>query len=261
MDADADLAARGVWMGLSLRHGRPHLYRSALEGVAFGVSHNLAAMGDAGAPPRRLVAVGGGTREDLWAQIVSDVTGMAQDVPTVTIGASYGDARMVADALGVDTAAWNPVAARLTPDETARPVYDQFYSAYLAAYPACGTPCTCSPPTIAEPAHPRCAPWPRTHRPMWSGGRGPASGGGDRRPGPKAAARSGRPPGGACAPTVRGRPGRPSRGARRRRAVIPCSSWCPVTRPSSIVAGSVCDAGCPWRSAGRPRAPQHCAGR
>jgi xylulokinase len=131
-----DPEARGVWMGLSLRHGKAHLYRSVLEGVAFGVRHNLAAMADAGSPPRRLVAVGGGTREDLWAQIVSDVTGMAQDVPSVTIGACYGDARMVAEALGVDTGAWNPVAVRLTPEEKARPVYDELYRAYLSTYPA-----------------------------------------------------------------------------------------------------------------------------
>jgi len=131
-----DPLARGAWVGLSLRHGKAHLYRSVLEGVAFGVRHNLATMAEAGSPPRRLVAVGGGTREDLWAQIVSDVTGLAQDVPSVTIGASYGDARMVADALGVDTSAWNPVAVRLEPDEKARAVYDELYGSYLDAYPA-----------------------------------------------------------------------------------------------------------------------------
>lgn len=131
-----DPRARGAWVGLSLRHGRGHLYRSALEAVAFGVRHNLATMAEAGAPPQRLVAVGGGTRDDLWTQIVSDATGLVQDVPSVTVGASYGDARMAADAAGVDTSGWNPVSRRARPDPAVRDVYDLLYGEYLRAYPA-----------------------------------------------------------------------------------------------------------------------------
>jgi xylulokinase len=131
-----DARARGAWIGLTLRHGRGHLYRSALESVGFGVRHNLEAMTDAGAPPARLVAVGGGTRDDLWTQIVSNVTGLPQDVPSVTVGASYGDARMAADAAGVDTSGWNPVARRTVPDPSTRAVYDTLYAEYLRSYPA-----------------------------------------------------------------------------------------------------------------------------
>jgi xylulokinase len=130
-----DPQARGAWVGLSLRHGRGHLYRSALEAVAFGVRHNLSTMSAAGATPLRLVAVGGGTRDDLWAQIVSDATGLPQDIPSVTLGASYGDARLAADAAGVDTGGWNPVARRTAPDLGVREVYDALYAEYVALYP------------------------------------------------------------------------------------------------------------------------------
>ena len=47
-------------------------------------------MRSAGGEARRLVAVGGGTKGGLWTQIVSDVLGRAQVMPTVTIGACYG---------------------------------------------------------------------------------------------------------------------------------------------------------------------------
>lgn len=130
-----DPLARGVWTGLTLAHGPGHLYRSALEGIAMGIRHNLDAMRDSGAGARRLVAVGGGTAQRLWTQIVSDVTGLPQDLPTLTVGASYGDARLAADALGVDTAAWNPVAERLAPDEGSRTVYEELYSLYIAGHP------------------------------------------------------------------------------------------------------------------------------
>jgi xylulokinase len=130
-----DPQARGVWIGLTLSHDRANLYRSILEGVAFGVRHNLEAMTAAGARPRRLVAVGGGTRGDLWMQIVSDVAGLPQDVPEITVGAAYGDARMAADACSFSTAAWNPVATTIVPDPRTRDVYDALYDVYTRAYP------------------------------------------------------------------------------------------------------------------------------
>ncbi|MHB1614417.1 MAG: FGGY-family carbohydrate kinase [Actinomycetes bacterium] len=131
-----DPQARGCWLGLTLDHTRGHLYRSALEGVAYGVRHNLEAMTQAGARPLRLVAVGGGTRGNLWTKIVSDVTGLPQDVPTITIGASYGDARMAADACGVDTTRWNTVAKRLEPDWSTSDRYEELYDVYRRTYTA-----------------------------------------------------------------------------------------------------------------------------
>ncbi|MCT2592749.1 FGGY-family carbohydrate kinase [Streptomyces sp. N2-109] len=134
-----DPDARGVIAGLTLRHGRAHLYRAVLEGTAFGVRHNLAAMAEAGGDLRRLVAVGGGARE-LWTRIVSDVTGRAQDVPRHTIGAAYGDAFLAAVGTGLagraDIAVWNPVESTVTPEPAGTARYDGLYAHYLALYPA-----------------------------------------------------------------------------------------------------------------------------
>ena len=130
-----DPDARGCWLGLTIHHTRAHLYRSVLEGVAYGVRHNLEAMAEAGAPPQRLVAVGGGTRGDLWTRIVSDVTGLTQEVRAVTIGAAYGDARLVAEALGVDTSAWNPIANLVRPEPANRERYEERYQSYRRLYP------------------------------------------------------------------------------------------------------------------------------
>lgn len=129
-----DPSARGAWTGFTLGHTAGHLYRSALEGIAFGVRHNLDAMRDSGAAPKRLVAVGGGTAQRLWTQVVSDVTRLPQDLPSITVGASYGDARMAADAAGVDTGDWNPVAERLEPDTASGEVYERLYWLYLDSY-------------------------------------------------------------------------------------------------------------------------------
>lgn len=129
-----DPQARGIWSGLTMDHGPGHLYRSALEGISLGVRHNIEAMTQLGAPPGRLVAVGGGTAQRLWLQILSDVTGLSQDLPTVTDGASYGDARTVAEALGIDTSGWNSVAERLEPHSVHAEVYDREFELYLRSY-------------------------------------------------------------------------------------------------------------------------------
>jgi xylulokinase len=134
-----DPDARGLIHGLTLRHGRGHLYRAALEGTAFGVRHNLAAVSGAGGDPHRVVAVGGGARS-LWTQIVSDVTGREQELPRHTIGAAYGDTAFAALGAGLarpgDLAQWNPVVTVIEPDPAAGAVYEELYQLYLDLYPA-----------------------------------------------------------------------------------------------------------------------------
>jgi xylulokinase len=133
-----DPNARGAMLGLTLRHGRGHLYRALLEATAFGVRHNLEAIERAGGDPHRLVAVGGGTRGGLWAQIVSDVTDRDQDIPTHTIGASYGDAHLAGMAAGLVPleARWSEVTGTVRPNGTVRSLYDQLYKVYRQLYPA-----------------------------------------------------------------------------------------------------------------------------
>jgi xylulokinase len=132
-----DPNARGAILGLTLRHGRGHLYRALLEATAFGVRHNLETIERAGGNPRRLVAVGGGTRGGLWSQIVSDVTGQDQDIPTHTIGASYGDAHLAGTAAGLVSldACWGNMAATVRPNVAVRSLYDQLYEVYRQLYP------------------------------------------------------------------------------------------------------------------------------
>ena len=133
-----DPDARGVVFGLGLAHGRGHLYRALLEGTAYEVRHNLEVMTGAGIAPRRLVAVGGGTKSGLWTQIVTDVTGVAQVIPETTIGASYGDALLAGLGSGLVSrnARWNPPAATLEPDRSTAERYAELYAIYRALYPA-----------------------------------------------------------------------------------------------------------------------------
>jgi xylulokinase len=133
-----DPHARGVVAGLSLRHGRGHLYRAVYEGIAYGVRQILELLEVAGGPASRVVTVGGGTRSGPWSQIVSDVTGISQLVPEQTIGASYGDALLAAIGSGLvppDTD-WTRIVGEVVPNPENRAVYDELYETFTQLYPA-----------------------------------------------------------------------------------------------------------------------------
>jgi xylulokinase len=133
-----DPQARGVVAGLTLRHGRGHLYRAVYEGIAFGIRQILELFEEAGGPASRLVAVGGGTQGGLWTQVVSDVTGREQVLPDQAIGASYGDALLAAIGNGLvpEDTDWATVSDRVRPDRRHADVYEELFDTYSSLYPA-----------------------------------------------------------------------------------------------------------------------------
>ncbi|MHA1148167.1 MAG: FGGY-family carbohydrate kinase [Promethearchaeota archaeon] len=68
--------AKGVIFGLSLGHQRRDLYRAVLEGVAFEVRKNIEVFKELGISPKELKLTGGGSRSDLWNQIIANVLGI-----------------------------------------------------------------------------------------------------------------------------------------------------------------------------------------
>lgn len=131
-----DPLARGVIAGLTLRHGPGELLRATYEGTAFGVRQILALLSRVAGPPTRIVAVGGGTTSDLWLQIVSDVTGTAQEIPEQTIGASYGDAFLAAIGVGLvpPETDWTQTARTVIPDPQAHDLYSEIFELYSRLY-------------------------------------------------------------------------------------------------------------------------------
>ena len=92
-----DPDARGILFGLTLAHTRAHLYRSALEGVGYSIAQQIAIMrSHENVPIDRIIAVGGGTQNPIWMQIIADILGTPVSTPAVTVGACFGDALMAA---------------------------------------------------------------------------------------------------------------------------------------------------------------------
>lgn len=131
-----DPKAKGAFFGLDLTHTRGDLYRAVLEGIANGTAHVIETYRDVGQPPKRVLAVGGGTKNTIWLEATSDIGGVPQVVCEKTIGASYGDAFLAACAVGLAQAdsieTWNPIERTVEPRQQA--VYARQYPLFKQLY-------------------------------------------------------------------------------------------------------------------------------
>lgn len=136
----ADPLARGGFVGLTPRHGLPHLARAVLEGVSFGLRDSLELMRAGGATIRRVRVSGGGARSPLWRQILADVFGCEVVSVDSGDGAAYGAALLSAVGAGV-FADVRTAAAGIQETERSAPgadqrAYEAAYERFRALYPA-----------------------------------------------------------------------------------------------------------------------------
>ena len=139
----ADPKARGAFIGMTLAHGRGHMTRSVLEGVAFGLKDNLVLMESVGLEGIDQIRIsGGGTRSPVWRQILADVLG----VELVSVETSEGAALGAALLAGIGAGAWRSAQeaceaavelGEITgPDRASRDAYEGIYERFRASYPA-----------------------------------------------------------------------------------------------------------------------------
>ena len=72
-----------------------------MESVAYSVAQHVEILKEHNVPLERIMAVGGGTKNPIWMQMVADVMGEPLQLAAVTIGASYGDALMAGIGAGI----------------------------------------------------------------------------------------------------------------------------------------------------------------
>jgi len=88
-----DPLARGTLVGLTLTHGRAHVYRAVLEGISYGFYHHMQVFAEHGLTPTRARCANGGARSALWKQVTADVLGISleqvADHPGSSLGAAF----------------------------------------------------------------------------------------------------------------------------------------------------------------------------
>ncbi len=135
-----DPNARGGWVGLTVRHSRPHMVRSVLEGITFGMRDQIELMRAGGLKIRQVRASGGGAASDFWRQMQADM--YHADVVTVNTqeGGALGVALLAAVGAGeyasVPEACQEAIRVNTTckPDRKTARIYDRLYPLYRSLY-------------------------------------------------------------------------------------------------------------------------------
>ncbi|MBE3100702.1 MAG: xylulokinase [Firmicutes bacterium] len=137
-----DPYAKGVFFGLSAKHGRREMFRSVMEGVCYSLRDCLEIIKDMNVPVSEVRASGGGAKSPLWRQMQADIF----NASISTINSSEGPALGVALLAGVGTGVYKNVAEACdtaikvvgiqAPIAQNIPVYDKYYEVYRDLYRA-----------------------------------------------------------------------------------------------------------------------------
>jgi xylulokinase len=137
-----DPNARAALLGLSASHGRAHVIRAILEGVAFSLRDSFTIFAEMDVPVNRIRLGGGGARSNLWRQIQADVYAHSIEIVAAEEGAAYGAAILA----GVGAGCWKSVdeacdavvktALEVQPNPQDSATLEQTYRSYRKIYPA-----------------------------------------------------------------------------------------------------------------------------
>jgi xylulokinase len=134
-----DVAARGAYVGLGLPHGRGHLWRALLEGVALGFVDCQAVLEEGGVVLREVLAANGGGKSALFRQILCDALGVPLAYAASGGGTVAGAAILAGLGTGVlgraeDAKAWRGPLVRHEPDPAAHARYRELLGLRREAY-------------------------------------------------------------------------------------------------------------------------------
>ena len=133
--------ARGSFVGLSHLSDQARLAQAVMEGVTFAFRDCQRVLKDAGTSFGRLLAVGGGSRSQLWLKLIATNLDTEIAVPEDgDFGGALGAARLgLCAAEGADPATvmtMPGIKQVIQPDASLRNAYTQQYARYRALYPA-----------------------------------------------------------------------------------------------------------------------------
>jgi xylulokinase len=148
-----DPYARGTLVGLGLHHTLAHIWRAALEGIAFGFRHHVEVFEELGQSVRHVVASDGGAGSPIWMQIAADVLGLPIHLLRGHPGSCLGAAYVAGFGIGA-VADWDGIRRFVTPAGVVEPepanavAYREHYALFRETY------------RRLRPLYPRLAPGP-----------------------------------------------------------------------------------------------------
>lgn len=135
-----DPFSKGGILGLTLDTTDGQFYRALLEGVAYEMRLNLECQEKAGIDLETLRAVGGGSKSDLWMQIIADVIGKKIEILNIDEAGTVGTAILAGKALGIYDSYKRAVGKFINvkrtyyPNESRNSEYKEYYEKYKKVY-------------------------------------------------------------------------------------------------------------------------------
>lgn len=129
--------SKGTIYGLTLAHTKYDIFRAILESVAYGTHNIMDCYRESGVPLQRIIASGGGSKNSLWLQIISDVTGLTIEVAEETEAGTKGCAVISAfglrhyPSLAAASKKMTQTAGLYQPDMEANEKYKKFFKNYI----------------------------------------------------------------------------------------------------------------------------------
>ncbi|MDO9417602.1 xylulokinase [Pararhizobium sp.] len=136
----SDAEIRGALIGLQHSSGDEELTRAVLQGVAFALLECADAFRATGTSIEKLLAIGGGSRSDLWLSMIATCLGVELRVPEASeLGAAFGAARlgMIASTGASTAGVLRPpkINRMISPVQDLAPAYAEAYRTWLSVMP------------------------------------------------------------------------------------------------------------------------------
>jgi xylulokinase len=136
----ADPSARGTFFGISYMHRQDHFSRSIMEGVAFSQYDCFKLIKKMGIDAKEIIVFGGGSKSDVWRQIIADVFNRKVVLLNIKEMPSYGAALLAGHGVGIFESLESVIKNNIKeisfqePDPDRNKTYRKFYKIYQSLY-------------------------------------------------------------------------------------------------------------------------------
>lgn len=135
---DAD--AKGVFVGLTMKHKKQQIIRSAIEGICFTLHQLINKLESAYGPVREINVSGGFVRSPFWVQLIADITGKKLKATELADASAMGAAYLAMYANGclkqlADAKQFIPVSKVFEPVSSNHKVYAELFRLFESLYP------------------------------------------------------------------------------------------------------------------------------
>jgi len=142
-----DPNARGMFFGLSAIHGKSHMLRAVLEGVAYSLRDCVEVFREMNINVNNMMACGGGGTSPLWRQMLADLYACPVKTVSSKEGPALGVGILALTGSGIYSSVQEACKTIIRVDKVQAPIeenvpqYEKYYQLYREIYPAIKEQC------------------------------------------------------------------------------------------------------------------------